>query len=120
MVNWEDWVDVVVTSLAPAVLIFAIAFAWAKINHKKQKDEFFDRRYDFYKRVKEFWLLTQNKNNHAPTLEDLIPFAKEAAFLFGKDVQDHILSLSGKRHQGSPLFPEEDFTLPFRKYLDLP
>lgn len=120
MGDWEDWVDVVVTSLAPAVFISAIAFVWAKINHKKQKADLSDKRYKFYQRFKEYWLATQDRNNHEPTLEDLFPFAKEAAFLFGKDVQDHILSLSGKRHKGSSLFPDEDFTLPFRKYLDLP
>ncbi len=119
MGDWEDWVDVLVTSLSPAILLFTIAFVWSRINRRKEKADFFDRRYKFYQRFKEFWLATQD-NNHELTLEDLFPFAKEAAFLFGKDVQDHILSLSGKRHKGSSLFPDEDFTQPFRKYLDLP
>ncbi len=52
-------------------------------------------------------------------VEDVVPIAEEARLLFGADIARHILSLEGKEHSGSPDFPNEDFTKPFERYLQL-
>jgi len=111
--------DMGVSALVLFAAISGIVFICWQLDRNRRREELLDRQYDLYQRVKEFWLLTHDTNVPTPHFEDLIPFAKEAASIFGKEMQDHILSLSGKRHSGSPLFPDEDFVRPFRKYLKL-
>ena len=69
--------------------------------------------------VRYSWLETANEDNPGLSIEDLIPIADEAAFIFDKDISTHILSLADKKHTGSPFFPNSDFTRPFEKYLRL-
>ena len=85
---------------------------------KKRKDDLFKLRFDFYKRVSSAWTSTFDRNNPEFDIVDLIPISEEAEFLFGKDIRKHILSLENKRAKHD-LFPDENFSAPFHKYLRL-
>lgn len=122
MSEWKVWIDLSAAVLTPVVAILGIVFTIRQyqLDCKKRKDELFDRRYAFYQKLREAWLSTHPQGNEQdPTLEDWIPFAEEAGFIFGKDIQEHILSLADRHHDGSTFFPNEDFAKPFRKYLEL-
>ena len=94
-----------------------------RLSVKKRNVELFDRRYEFYKKLEKYWLSTGHsaesvsKDPHCD-IEDLISFAKESRFLFGNDISEHIISLEGKGHYGSLMFPNSDFSEPFGKYLN--
>jgi hypothetical protein len=112
--------------LLSALLVPTIAIAGIVLgilNHrlarKRRKDELFDRRYEFYRRARDFWLSTANPASPPPDIQDWISVAGEASFLFGRDIAEHLVSLDGKRHDGSPFFPNDDFVRPFRRYLTL-
>jgi hypothetical protein len=109
--------------LTPAIAVAGITIGVLNYLHarRKRKDDLFDRRYEFYKRVRDWWLKTgtgaapgQDPSVHP---EDVIPIADEARLLFGKEVAQHLMSLVGRGHSGSPFFPNGDFTMPFDKYL---
>ncbi len=116
----NNWIAISAALLTPTIAIAGtvIAFLQWKTNHLKRKNELFDRRYDFYQKLREWWLATAMPEFEFD-IQDLIPLAEEAGFLFGDDISKHILSLEGKSHSGSPFFPNDDFSSPFRKYLKL-
>jgi hypothetical protein len=105
------------------VAVAGIALATLSYLHARRvrKDALFDRRYAFYLGVRKMWLSTgtgaPSGEDPAVYQEDLIPIAEEAGLLFGEDIAQHILSLEGPGHTGSPFFPNSDFTEPFEKYL---
>ncbi len=107
------------------LLVFTIGLLMVTImqlrNAKQQrKNELFDLRYKFYKNVRSWWVSTWDTSRVAPPeWDDVLPTAMEAEFLFGKDIADHINPLAGRRNEGHPDFPDEDFIKPFRKYLEL-
>lgn len=104
------------------ILSFAsvgIAFLGYKEYKLKRTNDLFDRRYKFYKMVEKWWLSTGDEDNPPTDITDVLPMAIEADFIFGKDIFDHIVSLQDKTHSGSPFFPNDDFSQPFRKYLTL-
>lgn len=122
MTSLEKTIDILSACLTPTVAVIGIIIAiiQCRLAFKKRKDDLFDRRYAFYKQIERYWLETSDiATGREPELEGLVSAAQEAEFLFGNDVRDHILSLEGKRHDGSPYFPNEDFVKPFRKYLEL-
>lgn len=117
---WAQWLTALLTpTIAVGGLVIAV------LNHlharRKRKDDLFDRRYGFYKRVRDWWLTTGTgaapDTDPDAALEDVVPIAEEARLLFGDDIAQHILSLQGKGHSGSPFFPNDDFTRPFERYL---
>lgn len=116
-----NWIKILSALLTPTIAIAGLTIAWLqyRTNDQKRKNELFDRRYDFYKSIEEVWLSTHDVANRTLSIEDLIPFASEAEILFDKNVAEHILSLEHKRHEGSPLFSDVDFSRPFLKYLKL-
>lgn len=89
-----------------------------KLAKKKRKDDLFNLRYEFYNDLSKSWIKTSNKNNPPWGIVDLIPVAEKAYFLFGKDIETHVLSLENKR-ASHDMFPDDDFSAPFRKYLKL-
>jgi hypothetical protein len=115
-------IDLFAACLTPVVAIVSIAFTWRQycLDKKKREDDLFDRRYDFYQKIRTAWISTHPHNSNKDwTIEDWIPFAEESQFIFGKDIANHILSFAGKHHQGSPFFPDDKFVEPFQKYLKL-
>lgn len=115
MINWKNLVEILSACLTPIVAIVGsiIAIVQCQLAFKKRKDDLFDRRYAFYKMIEKFWLLTCEPVTPTPEVEAVISAAEEASFIFGKDISDHILSLAGKRHEGSPFIPNDDFVKPF-------
>jgi len=119
------WVQILAALLTPMVAIAGTVLAYLNYLHakRKRKDDLFDRRYAFYMRVRDIWLSSGigAGPDEDPDLdiEDLIPIAEEAGFLFGDDIAQHIISLDRQGHSGSPFFPNSDFTQPFEKYLKL-
>jgi hypothetical protein len=120
-----DWVSVLSLVIAVAAFVLGICNFWLAI--RRRRDDLFDRRYNFYRRVRSMWLATGNgaPEGQRPWLEteELIPIAEEAGFLFGSDISQHIVSLAeppfADGHRGHPDWPDEDFVAPFRKYLSL-
>lgn len=118
----KDLVDILSAWLTPIVAIIGVIIASVQVwlAFKKRKDDLFERRYDFYQKLENMWLATRDYENPSyPDVEDLIPWASRAEFLFGGDIADHILTLEEKHHNGSPYFPDDDFVKPFKKYLVL-
>jgi len=104
-------------ALTIAGLLFAGLQCW--LAFKRRKDDLFDRRYAFYLKIRAAWLSTQDESQASADIEDLIPLAEEAGFIFGPDISKHIMSLENARHDGSQFFPNDDFIKPFEKYLRL-
>lgn len=103
-------------------VIAAIIFGRQNSKHNKIKrqHDLFDKRYEFYKRLEKWWTDTRyHEETPLPHEEILIQWASEANYLFGQDISQHILSLEGRRHDGSPYFANDDFSKPFDKYLKL-
>ena len=119
-----------ILNLIPTVVIATFTGLQYWISKQKKKNDLFQIRYNFYKKVEAQWLSTSPHIGAAegdksiqptlpPTWDDLIPIAREAKFLFGDDIFEHILSLEGKIHEGYPDFPEDWFIKPFIRYLSL-
>lgn len=89
-----------------------------KLARKKRKDDLFNLRYEFYRNLSRIWIATNNRENPELGITDLIPIAEKANFLFGKEISKHVLSLEDKR-ASHDLFPDDDFSKPFERYLKL-
>lgn len=87
------------------------------IAHKKRKDDLFNLRYEYYKKVSKIWIDSYIENQPLEFM-DLLQIAEKADFLFGKDIRKHILSLADKKASHDS-FPDDDFSKPFHKYLKL-
>jgi len=120
-----SWMSTSAAILTPTIAVAALVLAVCNylLAARRRQDELFDRRYEFYQRVRSMWLATGNgaPEGVRPWLDttELIPIAEEAGFLFGRDVSKHITSLADKQHSGCPTFPNDDFVAPFEKYLSL-
>lgn len=117
--TWIQWLSALLT---PMIAIAGIAIGVLNYLHarRKRKDDLFDRRYEFYKGVRDWWLKTADLSAPPIDFEEALAIADEARLLFGEDIAKHILSLVGPgRHPGSPFFPDSDFIEPFVKYLRL-
>jgi hypothetical protein len=77
--------------LTPTIAIAAavIGYVQWKTNDETRKNDLFDRRYQCYKEDEE-------KSSFGLQVEDLVPVASEAKFLFGDGIVKHIMSLQGK------------------------
>ena len=115
-----NWISISTALLTPTIAIVAagIAFLQWRTNDLKRNNELFDRRYEFYQRLRGAWLSTVDSDLDID-MEDLISWAEEAEFLFGRDISTFILSLDGKSHEGHPFFPNQEFIDPFKKYMSL-
>lgn len=118
------WVSVVSALLTPMIAFLAVVLSFFNywLDVRRRRDELFDRRYEFYQRLRSMWLRTGALPEQLPELDtfdipDLAPIAEEAEFLFGKDIVKHVFSLAGRSHSGDPSFPEDTYVAPFRKYL---
>lgn len=114
-------INILSASLVPVIAIFGSVFIFLewRTNERRRQNELFDRRYQFYIRIKEIYLNQHNPDSRPLDAEDWIPYAEEANFIFGADIGKHIMSFADRKLSGSPNFPEEQFIKPFRKYLKL-
>ncbi len=107
------YINIFAAILSPIVAILGTVFLglnW-RTNEKKRKNELFDRRYDFYKNLRQIYL-DQDLKHGSLDWSDWAPFAEEASFLFGDDIAKHIMSLETKHHGGFHFFPDENFIAP--------
>ncbi len=113
-------VNIISAWLTPVVAIVAIVFPVVQVfmYWRKRRDELFDKRFEFYQKLERYWVKTSHEDVSPCMIEDLIPFATEASFLFGKKIMDHIFSLEDKKAT-NPFFADDDFAKPFKKYLSL-
>lgn len=116
MKNEEIYFAIVTAIVGTLGIIFTVL--QFKLSKKKRKDDLFNLRYKFYNDVSKIWISTSNLENSPLNITDLIPIAEKAEFLFGKEIYKHILSLENKRATHD-LFPDDNFSKPFRKYLKL-
>jgi hypothetical protein len=111
-----------IPTIVVAVAGLIISFLQWQSNQWKRKNDLFDRRYKFFKNIESWWI-SLNTDPDSPDdkviYEDLIPFAREAKFLFGDDICNHILSLVKMNYSGTPWFASDNFVGPFYKYLSL-
>jgi hypothetical protein len=112
-VNWELTISI----LAFGISCFSLFISVVHFK-RKRRDDLFKLRFEFYKKISNAWISTFHTDIPEFDIVDLIPIAEEAEFLFGKDIQKHILSLENKRAKHD-LFPDDNFSEPFRKYLKL-
>jgi hypothetical protein len=119
----KDWIEILSALLTPTIAVVGIVFTWLtyRLGARKRKDELFDRRYDFYKKVEQRWRSTGigSEPNQYPKWEwdDIEPWAHEATFLFGSDIAKHLRSYADKGFEGVPWVPDDKFSKPFEKYL---
>lgn len=89
----RDWIDVLSALLTPAIAFFAIVVAgmqW-RINHKRLKNEYFDRRIAVYEAIAAYIsnILTSGAiKNNAET--KFLRDTKNVFFLFGSDIRTFI------------------------------
>jgi hypothetical protein len=112
----DTYLIIVTTIVAVIGLLFTVL--QFRLAGKKRNDDLFNLRYEFYKSVSRMWVSTSSLENPPLDVTDLILVAERADFLFGKDISDHIFSLENKR-ASQDLFPDDDFSKPFYKYLIL-
>lgn len=104
---------IIISGIALTISIWSI-----HLSKKKRKDDLYDKRYNFYKRICKYYISTYYTNEPPAQFEDLINFSEEASFLYGKDIKKHIMACKNKRNS-NPEYVDEDFAKPFTKYLKL-
>jgi hypothetical protein len=103
--------------------LLASYFAWLnlELNRQKRRDELWERRYKFYKELEEWWLSTgdgaSESGPRSPDSLAKIQFAERSEFLFGPEIQEHIISLDERGHMGPPSAVSTEFKAPFFHYL---
>jgi hypothetical protein len=115
----NDYISFLSACLAPVVAVVGLVFAGLQwwTTERERQNTLFDRRFNFYTRLKQIYLSQHDRSNPPLTEEDWSPLAEEAGFLFGDDIERFVSSLADKKVEGSPFFPNEWFVAPFRKYL---
>lgn len=106
-----------------SIFLSSIAFIFTVLNYilarQRRRDALFEVRFKFYQQVAELWVSTcKNGDPGLTDITTLLPLSQKGLFLFGKDIEQHILSMEGKR-ASQPFFPDEKFDKPFRRYLRL-
>jgi hypothetical protein len=118
----RDWVDYLQASAGPIIAIGGVLIAWQqhKLNHRKRKDELFDKRYAFYQSVVRVHLGTwpghNSRDDRELELEDVIDMSIEGRYLFGEEVQNLILKLP-EMSASNPNWADSEVSKPFDKYL---
>lgn len=99
--------------------VACVTYLQYRTSDQQRKNELFDHRYDFYRKMENQWLsTTRNDDPFVTDIITLIPLAQEARFIFDDDIADHILSLEEHQHI-IDFFPDSDFIKPFKKNLSL-
>lgn len=124
--DWEDLLPIASFLLSLSVAITGICLGKSnyRLALKRRKDDLFDRRYKFMKDFERLWKTTGDEKlggtRSCLEWDDLLPWAQEAEYLFGKDIYDHIMSYEGKGYdQQLPWVPDPELSKPFHKYLKL-
>jgi hypothetical protein len=152
---WAEWVKALSLPIAAMIGIGIGAFnAWTA--HLKRKQDLFDVRYEFYKRClnaipwygkpyyfpdaeSNYWSseigyeeFDKRINEFFSSTNELELLASESIFIFGEDIQIHLMALSNKIDKAKENLAEitsrfmryeaptfKDFDQPFRRYMRL-
>ena len=125
------YIDIFSALLTPitAILMIYITCRQLRTSELHRRQDLFDKRYDFYQRLREVYLAHYGTNPsqfNEPTLE---PYIEEASFLFGADIPKHIESFYNFTYDDMYVSddsewhlnptPDTHFIEPFKKYLEL-
>lgn len=110
------------TSLAPVLISFGvgwIAFQQWRTAEKKRRQDLFDKRYDFFRRIWQIYERQIINPDAYPQLDesDILDLVHEAEFLFGKDIVKHLFAIPDNLEKGC--LDYDWFSKPFHKYLML-
>lgn len=116
--NYEYFINAVGAFLPFLIscLMVVIAFQQWKTNERKRRQDLFDKRFKFYCEMKNIFEAIYEGDEEALNLDSTHDDnrADLALFLFGKDIQEHIINLFDKK-----IKTHDDFTQPFKKYLSI-
>ena len=109
-------------ALAPVLISFGvayIAFQQWRTAEKKRRQDLFDKRYDFFRRIWKIYERQIVEPALYPPLDDsdVLDLVHEAEFLFGSDIVDHLFELPKNIKKGCLEY--DWFSKPFHKYLAL-
>jgi hypothetical protein len=112
--------EIYLSSIATIIGLVGLGFTYLQynLNTKKRKDDLFNLRFAFYKKLCSAWIKTHHESNNTLDVIDLIIFTEESRFLFGKEITEHIHSLHDKR-ASNPFMVDNFFSAPFDAYLNL-
>lgn len=117
--NYEYLIKAIAAFLPFLIAIFMayIAYQQWQTNERVRKKDLFEKRFKYYLEMRNIFesILSQDTELAASSLEDIyINDARGdlALFLFGKDMQNHIVELFEHK-----ISSHDEFTKPFQKYL---
>ena len=117
----QDWIKILSALLTPAIALFAVLIAYLQwqTEERKRKQDLFDKRYAFFKRLWKIYSDYTKSGTGAKQIQgaDLVDLIHECDFLFGKDIVDHIFKIPQK--QSIDHLDYDWFSKPFRKYIKL-
>lgn len=96
-----------------ALAIVILTFMQWKTSHKQRKQDLFDKRYALYEQIFGLFYQKQMKNKKIE-IDDVLPYANEATFLFDDEVSKHVLGLISYGGTGLDC---DWFNKPFEKYM---
>lgn len=124
MSSEKDRIDIFSAISMPIIAAIVAFVTWLQwdTNEKKRKQDLFDKRYTFYSKLKELYIEHAREGERFDFL-DFVPAAEEARFLFGKDIEKHVLAIPDRKVVDEAAayigIVEGWFIRPFLKYLAL-
>jgi hypothetical protein len=118
----QDIIQFVASLATPFIALIAVYYTrtQARTNEIRRKQELFNLRYAFYRKVREAYLSIAQSSQPVDTT-DFFDLAEEASFLFSDDVAKHIVSIADRKIEEQVKYGIIDnwFVKPFKKYLQL-
>ena len=107
------WEQLLAPTTIVAIIVAVLAGVQWRTAEKQRKQEIFQKRWELYTRI--FDLYYQRQTMGIPiTNEQILPYANEANFLFGKEIAEHIMGIV--THDGTGL-DYDWLNKPFEKFM---
>ncbi len=91
--NQKDWIDILIALLTPTIALSAIGVAVVQcwINHKRLKNEYFNRRIAVYETITDYIGHVWTSGDIGKDAEmKFLCNAKNVFFLFGSDIEEYV------------------------------